>query len=150
MNVMMLRAMPHHRCGELKVLKDRNENRTDEAGRQHRARINKEEEVHDAEHKGERAYFDKWLYQAEKYPSRCTALNIDAPTQHQFDLPWHRRISSDIIKSLDGARRWQSKITGYMVAGMGMSIYAVRTGIGSGPNVVLTCAMHGLTSMAKA
>eukprot|EP00965_Chrysotila_dentata_P058892 1954624-Pleurochrysis_carterae.AAC.1 len=49
---------------------------------------------------------------------------------------------------MDGARRWQSKITGCIVADLGMSVYVVRAGLGSGPNVVLTVLMHALFSLA--
>eukprot|EP00965_Chrysotila_dentata_P130006 4297086-Pleurochrysis_carterae.AAC.2 len=67
-----------------------------------------------------------------------TCINIDAPTQHQFDIPCQRRQSRDTVKSLDGARKWQSKVTGAMAAGVGMCAYLARSAIGSGLNLVLT------------
>eukprot|EP00965_Chrysotila_dentata_P186140 6145824-Pleurochrysis_carterae.AAC.2 len=41
------------------------------------------------------------------------------------------------MKSLDGARKWQSKITGAKVAGTGMFAYVARCALGSGPNIAL-------------
>eukprot|EP00965_Chrysotila_dentata_P192494 6175206-Pleurochrysis_carterae.AAC.1 len=36
-----------------------------------------------------------------------------------------------------------------MIAGLGMSLYVVRAGLGSGPNVVITVLMHSLMSLAQ-
>eukprot|EP00965_Chrysotila_dentata_P135960 4494579-Pleurochrysis_carterae.AAC.4 len=38
--------------------------------------------LHDAEHRGEREYADSFGCRGQTYPKQCTALNIDAPTQH--------------------------------------------------------------------
>eukprot|EP00965_Chrysotila_dentata_P136944 4529767-Pleurochrysis_carterae.AAC.1 len=70
--------------------------------------------LHDKEHGLERQYADNLWYRGLTYPTQVTAVNIDAPTQHQFDLPFQRRASRDTVKSLDGARKWQSKLTGAM------------------------------------
>eukprot|EP00965_Chrysotila_dentata_P176039 5812174-Pleurochrysis_carterae.AAC.1 len=70
--------------------------------------------MHDAEHRGEREYADNFWFRGQTYPKQCTAVNIDAPTQHQFDCPFQRRNTRDAVKSLDGHRKWQSKVTGAM------------------------------------
>eukprot|EP00965_Chrysotila_dentata_P172957 5708166-Pleurochrysis_carterae.AAC.1 len=61
-----------------------------------------------------------------------------APTQHQFDIPFQRRKPRNVVKSLDGVRKWQSKITGAMAAGHGLFCFVARCALGSGPNLVLT------------
>jgi hypothetical protein len=72
-----------------------------------------------------------------------TTIRIDAPTQHQFDLPRQNKIARDVVKSLDNAQRWGSKITGAQVAGAGMFAFVARTALGGGPN--LTCmVLHHL------
>ena len=47
------------------------------------------------------------------------------------------------MKSLDGAKKWSSKITGVMMASAGMLAFVSRDGLGSGPN--LSCTVLYLT-----
>eukprot|EP00965_Chrysotila_dentata_P247511 6207794-Pleurochrysis_carterae.AAC.1 len=91
--------------------------------------------VHHHEHTTERGYFDSAWYRSETYPKQMSCINIDTPTQHQVDIPFQRRKSRDTVKSLDGARKWQSKVKGAMVAGVGMMVYVARSALGSGPNL---------------
>jgi hypothetical protein len=76
-----------------------------------------------------------------------TCIRVDAPTQHQFDLPRQRKISRDIVKSLDGATRWASKITGAQVAGAGMFAFMARAALGGGPNLVATVLLCVLAEL---
>eukprot|EP00965_Chrysotila_dentata_P261906 6214404-Pleurochrysis_carterae.AAC.2 len=125
-------------CGEFGARLDRIGRATDRESMRARADIHDAEALHDAEHRKEREYFDDAWYQGETYPDRLTCINIDAPTQHQFDLPCQLRQSRDVVKGLDGARKWQSKVTGAMASGVGMCAYIARAAIGGGPNLVLT------------
>ena len=68
---------------------------------------------------------------------------MDAPTETQFDVPVHARNAHDPVKSLEGSRKWKSKVTGLMIAGMGMLAFVTRAGLGSGPN--LSCTALYLT-----
>lgn len=89
--------------------------RKDQVAQERRKELQEWKAMHTEEHMGERRYAEDAWFRGETYPSRVTCIRIDAPTQHQFDLPRQRRISRDIVKSLDGARRWVSKITGAQV-----------------------------------
>tara|TARA_B110001452_G_scaffold119226_1_gene98931 strand:- start:231 stop:2348 length:2118 start_codon:yes stop_codon:yes gene_type:complete len=95
-------------------------------------------ERHAKEHRGERNYAEDWWDTAEERPEKTTALSMDAPTEQQFDVPVQKRTSKDPVKKLDGAKKWSSKITGVMIAGLGMLTYVTRDGLGSGPNLSCT------------
>ena len=69
---------------------------------------------------------------------------MDAPTEKQFDVPVQQRKARDVTKGLDGARKWSSKITGLMIAGLGMLAYVTRDGIGSGGDLSCTILYLGL------
>lgn len=72
---------------------------------------------------------------------------MDAPTEYQFeDVPVQPRRSHDTVKSLEGVKKWQSKIMGIMIAGWGMRAYVARAGLGAGAN--LSCTVMYLTLMA--
>ena len=75
---------------------------------------------HDADHLGEREYAEDTWTKGEHQPRNVTALNMDAPTEEQFDVPTQQRTAYDPLKSLEGAKKWSSKITGLMMAGLGM------------------------------
>lgn len=68
---------------------------------------------------------------------------MDAPTEYQFDVPVQTRKCHDGVKSLAGAEKWKSKMTGVMVSGANMFTYLSRHGLGSGPN--LSCTALYLT-----
>eukprot|EP00965_Chrysotila_dentata_P101600 3354534-Pleurochrysis_carterae.AAC.1 len=106
-------------CGKLGALLERLGEANDAATIKSRTRLRNAVAAHKAEHRGKRQYFDNAYFRGETYPKRVTCINIDAPTQHQFDIPSQRRQSCDVVKSLDGARKWQSKVTGAMAAGVG-------------------------------
>ena len=128
-------------CGRLNARQDALEGRNDAHAMQQRRQLAEEQAIHDAEHQGERRYSEDAWYQGETYPERMTTIRIDAPTQHQFDLPRQRKVSRDIVKSLDGASRWASKITGAQVAGAGMYAFVARAAFGGGPNLVGTALL---------
>lgn len=90
-------------------------NRTDAVAQERRQALAAQNVMYTAEHMGERRYAEDAWFRGETYPSRIICIRIDAPIQHQFDLPRQRRVSRDIVKSLDGAKRWSSKITGAQV-----------------------------------
>ena len=100
--------------------------------------------VHKAEHRGERAYAESWWLNAEQKPGSVTAMSMDAPTETQFDVPVQGRKARDAVKAVDGAKKWSSKITGLMVAGVGMLTFVSRDGLGSGPNLSCTVLYLGL------
>ena len=104
-------------------------------------RLRKELDEDDREHKrvegASRAYFDNATYEAEHRPDLVTMINIDAPTRRQFDLPRHPRYR-DIPKGLESLKRWESKVTGVMDAGLGMRVFVVHESVGGGPNLVAT------------
>lgn len=74
---------------------------------------------------------------------------MDAPTETQFDVPVQQRLAYDPVKSLEGAKKWSSKITGLMMAGIGMLAYVSRDGLGSGPNLSCTVLYLGLLHVAR-
>eukprot|EP00965_Chrysotila_dentata_P115399 3813774-Pleurochrysis_carterae.AAC.2 len=99
-----------------------------------------EREEHTAEHRQKRYHAHDIWTKSEKEPTNVTALNIDAPTQDQFDIPLQDRNARDVVKTIETHLTWKSKITGVMSAGwvgMGMLAYVARFGLGSGTN--LTC-----------
>lgn len=106
------------------------------------------QEQHAKEQRAERNYVMDITRKAEHTPAAVTALNIDAPTQDQFDIPVQNRKARDVVKSLEGALKWKSKITGVIAEGFGMMAYVTRFGLGSGPN--LTCTTLYLTLLLVA
>jgi hypothetical protein len=86
-----------------------------------------------------RIVFDNATYDAEHRPELVTMINIDAPTRRQFDLPRLPR-ARDLPKRLEGSymKRWESKVTGAMDAGVGMRVYMAHEAVGGGPNLVAT------------
>ena len=126
-------------CGAIEVERDRLDGRTDEESIAARARLDLRAENYNAEHSGERKYAEDAWFKGETYPERMTTIRVDAPTQHQFDLPRQKKIARDVIKSLDNAQRWGSKITGAQVAGAGMFAFVAHHALGGGPN--LTCTV---------
>ena len=80
-------------------------------------------------------------------PSKVTALSMDCPTESQFDVPVQQRSARDPVKSLEKPKKWQSKITGVMVAGLGMLAFATRAGLGSGSNLSCTALYLSLLLM---
>ena len=53
-------------------------------------------------------------------PSKVTALSMDCPTESQVDVQVQQRSARDPVKSLEKPKKWQSKITGIMLAGIDM------------------------------
>ena len=76
------------------------------------------------------------------YPERVTALNMDAPTERQLDVPTQNRKSFDTCKSLE-QKKWETHMMGVLAAGSGMYAYMTRHGLGTGPN--LSCTVLYLT-----
>lgn len=74
------------------------------------AELDVQAEEHHLFHTTEREYYDNAVLTATHSPQLVTCLTIDAPTQHQFDLPSQARWKRDTSKKLDGTNRWQSKI----------------------------------------
>ena len=114
-------------------------------------RLRKELDEDDREHKriegASRAYFDNATYDAEHRPDLVTMINIDAPTRRQFDLPRHPR-NRDVPKGLESLKRWESKVTGMMDAGLGMRIFIAHESVGGGPNLVATVLYLSLLAHA--
>ena len=82
-------------------------------------------------------------------PDLVTCFAMDAPTETQFDVPVHARSAHDPVKSLESSRKWKSKITGIMIAGMGMLVYVTRAGLGSGSNLSCTSLYLALLFMVS-
>ena len=135
-------------CGAYQTERDGYDGRTDAHAVSKRAEIDERQAVHDKEHIGERRYADNIWLKAETYPDRITALNMDAPTCDEFDVPVQPRSSRDAVKSLEGKQKWSSKITGVMTAGYGILAYITRVGLGSGPNLSLTLLYLTLVRLA--
>ena len=53
------------------------------------------------------------------------------------------------MKGLDTARKWKSKITGLMLAGIGMLAFVTRDGLGSGADLSCTVLYLGMLEMLK-
>ena len=127
---------------------------------------------HNKEHGGERAYADDIWTKSEDLPDQITAMNMDAPTQEQFDIPiqdrkvpphalachadahtplttLHCAQARDPVKCLATAKKWGSQMMGVMVAGLGMHCYVVRSGIGAGPNLTCTCLYLSILALSK-
>uniref|UniRef100_A0A7S2IVP4 DUF7869 domain-containing protein n=1 Tax=Haptolina brevifila TaxID=156173 RepID=A0A7S2IVP4_9EUKA len=75
---------------------------------------------------------------------------MDAPTETQFDVPVQQRLAHDPIKSLEDAKKWSSKITGLMIAGLGMLAFVSRDGLGSGGNLSCTVLYLALLRVVAA
>ena len=114
-------------------------------------RLRKELDEDQREHKriegASRAYSDNATYDAEHRPDLVTMINIDAPTRRQFDLPRHPR-NRDVPKGLESLKRWESKVTGMMDAGLGMRIFIAHESVGGGPNLVATVLYLSLLAHA--
>lgn len=102
------------------------------------AQLDADAEAHHEFHSRERQYYDDAVLAATHMPHLVTTITIDAPTQHQFDLPSQARWKRDTAKRLDGTNRWQSKVEAALDAGLGMLVFIARVGLGGGPNLVST------------
>ena len=83
--------------------------------------------------------FDDARHAAEHRPSRVTVLNVDSPTKNQMDLPRRNVTAYDSVKSLVGALKWSSKMTGCVSYGWGMLAFLAHESVGGGANLMLTC-----------
>jgi hypothetical protein len=102
-----------------------------------RKELDEDRREHQRVERASRAYFDNATYDAEHRPDLVTMINIDAPTRRQFDLPRHPR-NRDIPKGLESLKRWESKVTGVMDAGLGSRVFVAHESVGGGPNLVAT------------
>ena len=134
-------------CGLLAADRARWCGRHDQAAKDNLERIDREQKQHDSEHLGERDYAEDIWIKSEHQSSQLTAFSMDAPTEHQFDVPVQQRCAYDPVKSLESAKKWSSKITGLMIAGLGMLAFVTRDGLGSGPNLSCTVLYLGLLNM---
>ena len=105
--------------------------------------------IHDAAHRGERAYSEDWWLAGEQRPGAVTSISMDAPTEEQFSVPVQKRTARDTVKTLDGAKKWCSKITGLLIAGLGLMAYVTRDGLGGGANLSCTLVYLGLINMVR-
>jgi len=131
-------------CGDHLVDRAVYEGRMDAEAKSKINELDERHARHMKEQKGERDYAEDWWTKAEHHPGRVTALSMDAPTETQFDVPVQQRTAFDPVKSVDGAKRWSSKITGLMMAGIGMLTFVSRDGLGSGPNLSCTVLYLGM------
>ena len=92
---------------------------------------------------------EDWWLKGEDFPNLVTALSMDAPTEKQFDVPVQQRKARDVVKALDTAKRWSSKITGLMIAGVGMLAFVTRGGLGAGADLSCTVLYSALMHMVK-
>ena len=99
-------------CGKLQADLDACKGRTDEEGKRQYERVQAKKAAHKAAHRGERDFGEDFWRKAKKHPQLVTAMSMDAPTEKQFDVPVQQRNARDVVKALDGAKRWSSKITG--------------------------------------
>lgn len=142
------KSLSTHRCGKLASDRALYETRNDAVARSRLAQVEADEKEHELEHRGERAYAEDIWLRSERYPRRVTAFNMDAPTEAQFDIPVQNRLARDVVKCLEGAPKWGSKLVGLMMAGIGMKAYVARAGLGCGPNLSLTVMYLGLMALA--
>lgn len=138
------------RCGELLAQRAKYADRCDAVGRDWVKQCDAEQAEHDKEHLGERDYAEDWWFKSVEHPELVTCASMDAPTETQFDVPMQRRTAHDVVKSLEGGKKWSSKIMGLMFAGHGMRVYAAREALGSGSNLSLTVLYLGLLQLAAA
>ena len=132
------------RCGEILAARAKFSDRTDEVGRDWARKCDRDQAEHDEEHLGERDYSEDFWLKAQDRPDLITAASMDAPTETQFDVPMQKRTAHDVVKSLEGGKKWSSKIMGLMFARYGMRVYAAREALGSGSNLSLTVLYLGL------
>lgn len=156
---------------------ERRTKKNDVEARAQLERIQKEHDQHEEEHLTERNYAEDIWFKSESLPHRVTAMNMDAPTEHQFDIPTQNRINRDVVKSLADCPKWSSKIIGILVAGVGicaciccsimllwwrrdhecscccrigMRVYVARSGLcGGGGNLSSTCLYLALKTMVN-
>ena len=87
-------------------------------------------------------------YHVAFYPERITALNMDAPTERQLDVPTQNRKAFDTCKSLE-QKKWETHMMGVIAAGSGMYAYMTRHGLGTGPNLSCTVLYLTLLQLVK-
>jgi len=121
----------------------------DAYSKQRMVELGKEADAHNNFHSKERAHYDDAVHVATHHPEKKTCITIDAPTQHQFDLPSQARWKRDTSKKLDGTHRWQSKVEGVLDAGVGMMVFIARTALGGGGNLTATVLMLSLMHHVK-
>ena len=92
---------------------------------------------------------EDWWLKSEDHPELVTAFSMDAPTEKQFDVPVQQRKARDVVKALDTAKRWSSKITGLLIAGVGMLAFVTRGGLGAGGDLSCTVLYLALMQMVK-
>lgn len=125
-------------CCEIATLRDTYEHRADAAAREQMRLVEKRDELHKADHRGERDYADDFWSKAESQPSRITMMCMDAPTKDQLEIPVQPRQYRDAPKGLENAPKWACKMMGVMIAGLGMLCFLVHQRLGGGPNLSLT------------
>eukprot|EP00966_Prymnesium_polylepis_P289168 6679291-Prymnesium_polylepis.1 len=146
-------------CGQNIADRAKYEERSDAVSRQKLKKIAEKQAIttlcsfvrahHDAEHLGERDYAEDWWMKAEHNPAAVTAFSMDAPTETQFDVPVQKRTAYDAVKSLDNARKWSSKITSLMIAGLGILAFVTRDGLGKWAKLVMYSAVLGLAASCR-
>lgn len=137
-----------YRCGNFVKERDLWSKRSDPEAKAQLQRIEHEQDLHEQEHRRERDYAEDIWFKGEEYPHRVTAMNMDAPTETQFDLPVQNRMNRDVVKSLAECPKWSSKLMALLIAGVGMRAYVARSGLcGGGGNLSATCIYLGLMSM---
>lgn len=106
------------RCGEYAARRKELEGyNSDARTRELIKKLDEQVAAHAAFHVTERHYYDDAVARATHVPTDVTAITIDAPTRHQFDLPSQARARRDTVKRLDNTSRWQSKLEGVLDAG---------------------------------
>ena len=135
-------------CSELDAREATILGRNDADALRIRAEIDEDRREHNRIADAPRAVFDRATFVAEHRPDLVTMLNIDAPTRHQFDLP-RMPAYRDVPKHLENSKRWESKVTGVMDAGLGMRVFVVHESIGGGANLVCTVMYLALLAHAQ-
>ncbi|KAL3894263.1 MAG: hypothetical protein SGPRY_013857, partial [Prymnesium sp.] len=125
-------------CSDIHAARLALEGMPNQDAKQRRSMLDAEAEARKEYHTTERRYYDDSMALATYHAELMTCITIDAPTQHQFDLPSQARWKRDTSKKLDGARRWQSKVEGVLDAGVGMMAFVARIALGGGANLVAT------------
>jgi hypothetical protein len=120
--------------------------RTDAEAVQELNRIESDRREHNRVQLAPRNVFDD-VYLAEHRPDLMTVFNVDAPTRRQFDLPRQPK-RRDVSKRLEGGgKRWESKVTGCMDAGVGTRVFVAHESVGGGPNLVAMTVSGKVWSM---
>lgn len=104
-------------CTAMDVVRDTFASRHDEVARAEMRALAVREELHKAEHLGERRYAEDREELAKIAPHKMTFLNMDAPTQDQLQIPVQPRKYRDPAKGLDDAPTWKSKMMGVQSPG---------------------------------